>query len=131
MRSRLVIGLLGVLCLATAACVVVDGGAGGARPPHAQSAGPPPHAPAHGYRQKHGGHELVFDSSLGVYAVVDLREVWFLDGDYFRLNGDHWEIGVAIDGPWRVAASSAVPERLRAKRHPHGGPPGQQKKGYR
>ena len=33
--------------------------------------GPPPHAPAHGYRHKHpDGVELVYKSNIGGYAVV-------------------------------------------------------------
>ena len=130
MRARLVRCLLAALLFANAACVVVN------RPPPRRASaslpgrgvGPPPHAPAHGYRHKYGGRDLVFDSALGVYAVVDLRDLWFLDGSYFRLGGDHWEIGVGVEGPWRVAVLSAVPVRLREKHHPHGGPPGRQKK---
>ena len=125
MRPRFAAVLLGALLLTNAACVVVDGNGG---PPPGRSAGPPPHAPAHGFRHKHRGHDLVFDSALGVYVVVDLRDVWFLDDSYFRLSGERWEIGVGVDGPWRVAVVSAVPVRLRESRHPHGGPPGQQKK---
>jgi hypothetical protein len=104
-------------------CVVLDSPHG-----HRDGGGPPPHAPAHGYRRNHQGHDLVFDSELGVYAVVGLSSVWFLDGSYFRIRGDRWEISAASDGPWRVAAASAVPGRLYAKRHPHGSPPGRAKK---
>ena len=121
--------LLSALLLTSTACVVVDNGSPPPGRGHKERhAGPPPHAPAHGHRHKHRGRDLVFDSALGVYAVVDLRDVWFLDGSYFRLSGERWEIGVGGDGPWRVAAASTVPLRLREKRHPHGGPPGQQKK---
>ena len=130
MRSRfaLALSLASALALANTACIVVDGGGGGPVPSVRHRSGPPPHAPAHGYRHKHHGRELVFDTNLGVYAVVDLRDVWFLEGSYFRISGDRWEISVGVDGPWRVSALSAVPVRLREKRHPHGGPPGQQKK---
>lgn len=130
MRSRfaLAFSLASALALANSACIVVDGGGGGPAPSARHRSGPPPHAPAHGYRHKHHGRELVFDTNLGVYAVVDLRDVWFLDGSYFRISGDGWEIGVGVDGPWRVSTLSAVPVRLREKRHPHGGPPGQTKK---
>jgi hypothetical protein len=90
--------------------------------------GPPPHAPAHGYRHKHRNRDLVYDANIGVYVVVGLPDVWFLDGSYFRWYGERWEMGVSVDGPWRVARESAVPFKLREKRHPHGGPPGQRKK---
>lgn len=123
MRSRLSALLLSGVLASGVACVVVDPGG----PPRGH-AGPPPHAPAHGYRHKHAGHDLVFDRDLGVYVVVDLRDVWFLDGSYFRLAGDRWEIAVSAGGPWRVASVGAVPARLYEKRHPHGGPPGQRKK---
>jgi hypothetical protein len=127
MRSSLAALLLGTLLLTIPACVVVDPGG----PPSRSHGGPPPHAPAHGYRHKHHGHDLVFDTELGVYVVVGLRDVWFLDGSYFRLSGENWEIGLDVGGPWQVAAVGAVPGRLREKRHPHGGPPGQQKKKYK
>jgi len=130
MRCHLVAALLGALLLGSFGCVIVDRGAHGA-PPHRSASrhpGPPPHAPAHGYRHKHHDHDLVFDSELGVYVVVGLPELWFFDGSYFRWYGDRWEIGVDVGGPWRLAPEHAVPGRLREKRHPHGGPPGQQKK---
>ena len=109
-------------------CVVVDGG--GHAPPRAavRRTGPPPHATAHGYRHRHHDHDLVFDSALGVYAVIDLRDVWFLDGSYFRISGERWEIAAGASGPWRAVSVERVPARLYAKRHPHGGPPGQMKK---
>ncbi|MEE9551944.1 MAG: hypothetical protein V3V89_02760, partial [Gammaproteobacteria bacterium] len=55
---------------------------------HDRGYGPPPHAPAHGYRHKHHGHDLEFDSHLGVYVVVGLASVYFLDGLYYKVT-DH------------------------------------------
>ncbi len=122
-RRGLAIALATSLCFPLAGCLVLDA-------PHGyhHSGGPPPHAPAHGYRRQHQGHDLVFDSELGVYAVVGVSSVWFLNGSYFRIRGDHWEMSLGTGGPWSVAALSAVPDRLSAKRHPHGAPPGQAKK---
>jgi hypothetical protein len=122
-RLALAIALASSLGLPLAGCVVLDAPHG-----HRMSGGPPAHAPAHGYRRNHQGHDLVFDDDLGVYAVVGLSNVWFLDGTYFRIRGDRWEISAGTGGPWRVATVSAVPDRLYAKRHPHGAPPGQAKK---
>jgi hypothetical protein len=125
MRSALVAVSLAALVLSSTGCLVVDGGHRGPPP---RAVGPPPHAPAHGYRHKHHGHDLVFDSDLGVYVVVGLPDLWFFDGSYFRWYGERWEIGVDVGGPWRAARLESVPVKLRNKRHPHGGPPGQMKK---
>lgn len=77
--------------------------------------GPPPHAPAHGYRRKHrrSGAELVFDSGLGVYVVVGLP-VYFAGERFYRLGDAGWEISVDLDGPWRAVAYHAVPPKLVA-----------------
>lgn len=123
MTRRVSTALVCALLLGSPACVVVDA----PRRAHHDHGGPPPHAPAHGYRHKHHGHDLVFDRDLGVYVVVGLRDVWFLDGSYFRIFGDHWEVSVGAPNHWRVASVEVVPGRLHAKRHPHGGPPGQAK----
>lgn len=109
-------------------CVVV--GPGGP-PPGAYEAdehGPPPHAPAHGYRAHRGDRDLVFDSAIGAYVVVGVPDLWFFDGSFVRWTGVGWEIGPEAIGPWRAAPSSAVPTKLRGRHHPHGGPPGQLKK---
>src|SRR5262245_10944020 len=123
-RLALAVALATSLALPVAGCVVIDAPRGY----RYSEGGPPPHAPAHGHRRKHQRNDLVFDSELGVYAVVGLTDVWYLDGSYFRIRGDRWEIGVDTHGPWRVAQANAVPGRLYAKRHPHGAPPGQAKK---
>ena len=78
--------------------------------------GPPPHAPAHGYRQKQAdGMELVFDSKLGVYVVVGLPDCYYFDGCYFRLQDDNWQMSVSIDGAWKPAKVKSIPAGLKAK----------------
>ena len=78
--------------------------------------GPPPHAPAHGYRRKHqdqhhgGDIELVFDSGLGVYVVVGFPSHYWLDGTYYRERSGSFEIAASIDGPW--STSRSVPPGL-------------------
>lgn len=123
LRLFLAIALATGLGFPLAGCIAVDA-------PHGyhRHGGPPPHAPAHGYRRNHQGHDLVFDSHLGVYVVVGVADMWFLDGSYYRIRADHWELSASLGGPWRVAAVGAVPGRLYAKRHPHGAPPGQARK---
>lgn len=122
-RAVLSLSLALVLGVPQLACVAIDA----PRAP-GYDTGPPPHAPAHGYRRKHQGHDHVWDADLGVYVVVDLPDMWFLDGHYFRFASEHWEVSAGVRGPWRVAALESVPGRLVEKRHPHGAPPGQAKK---
>lgn len=83
------------------------------------TAAPPPHAPAHGYRHKlPAGVELVFDSGLGVYAVVDFPDHFYYEGKFYRNLGAGWEISVTFGGSWSVTASSAIPVGLhKHKRH--------------
>ena len=78
--------------------------------------GPPPHAPAHGYRQKHQGVELVYDSGRGVYVVVELPNHFYFGGHYYRHGETQWEIGVHVDGPWEVVAEESLPKGLRGKK---------------
>jgi hypothetical protein len=59
--------------------------------PRYSKAGPPPWAPAHGYRHKHQGMDLIFDARLGVYAVTGHPHIYFHDGHYFRPASSHWE----------------------------------------
>jgi hypothetical protein len=47
--------------------------------------GPPPWAPAHGYRHKHAqGMELVYDAQLGVYVVVGRDGLYFRHDRFYR-----------------------------------------------
>jgi len=84
--------------------------------------GPPPHAPAHGYRHKNpDGTELVFDSGLGVYAVVEVSGVFFQNVLYMRSVKNTWQVSASVEGPWRRAGSKEVPGKLKAargKKHP-------------
>jgi hypothetical protein len=117
--TRIVIALLALgLC---AGCVVL------APAPVVVKKGPPPHAPAHGYRHKleRDGVDLVFDSGLGVYVVVDLVDVFFYEGHYYRCEGERWFISPRPRDGWLVVAVTEVPGGLRVakgKGKPKGGP---------
>jgi hypothetical protein len=80
------------------------------------AAGPPPHAPAHGYRhhQVHDDVDLVWDAHLGVYAVVGFPSVYFWDGHYYRYHDD-WQRGAGPRGRWEPYRGH-VPPGL-AKKH--------------
>ncbi|NNL65807.1 MAG: hypothetical protein HKP30_06170 [Myxococcales bacterium] len=75
--------------------------------------GPPAHAPAHGHRAKFQDRELAFDTSLGVYVVIGLPDVFWSDGWYHRRSGDRWQRSGSADGPWFDSRWEAVPPGLR------------------
>jgi hypothetical protein len=76
--------------------------------------GPPPHAPAHGYRYKLGdGNQLKYDSGLKLYVVVDRADHYYDNGLYFRLRNDQWEMSASLGGEWTVASTSRLPKTLR------------------
>lgn len=78
--------------------------------------GPPPHAPAHGYRHKHrDGVNLVYDAPRGVYVVVGHRDCYWDRDRYYRRHSGTWEVSVSLRGPWRVTAVSSLPSGLSAE----------------
>lgn len=81
---------------------------------HARHGGPPPHAPAHGYRHKRNGDgvELVFDAGLGVYVVLGTRGTYWHGDRYLRWSGRRWSASHRLDGEWVVVASDTVPTML-------------------
>ena len=120
MRSRSFSGLLATLF---------------ALAPLSALAKPPAHAPAHGYRAKHGeeapkqreaeprkGIEVTFDSERGIYVGVNLSDVLFHDGHYYRERDGRWEVSLSGDGGWSISASSSVPEVVVKAKHAHPGP---------
>lgn len=106
-----------VICVTLASgCVVVGHEDPRPSPVVARQPGPPPHAPAHGYRRKHPQDDvaLAFDSGLGVYVVVDTPDCWWDDDAYYRWRDGVWSIGAHISGPWTVIKVDSVPPGLRA-----------------
>lgn len=86
--------------------------------------GPPPHAPAHGYRRKHrdaGGVEVevVFDTSIGVYVVLGRHDHYWDGKHYFRWNDGRWEVSMELGSRWSSASAAELPPGL-AKRHRRG-----------
>jgi hypothetical protein len=90
-------------------------------PAHTQTTvakkGPPPHAPAHGYRHKHGDVVLVYESSLGVYIVHGYQGHYFSDGNYYRSHKGAWQISVDFGGPWKKISETKVPKSLHGEQH--------------
>lgn len=83
--------------------------------------GPPPHAPAHGYRAKHRHHNMVYDSRLGAYVVLGYSDHYFQNDWYFRYRDGLWQINANLsDHDWRDVDYYRVPEGLRnSKRGKH------------
>jgi hypothetical protein len=80
--------------------------------------GPPPHAPAHGYRAKHHHRDMVYDSRLGAYVVLGYRDHYYHDGWYFRYFDGFWQISAELgDRKWRDVDRYRVPEGLRYSKH--------------
>ena len=85
----------------------------------AHRSGPPPHAPAHGYRHKHATHagdiDLVFDSGLGLYVVVGRPGHYFHRDRYYRQVESGWRVSARIDTGWAVVTLRELPLGLAKK----------------
>lgn len=78
--------------------------------------GPPPHAPAHGYRAKtHQGVAISWDSGLGVYVVIDVASTYYLEGRYYRYDADRWDMSVDLHGSWSAISENDIPPGLKSK----------------
>ena len=128
MRSRIpsrrvlaLLLLIGPIALLTA-CVHRDHhGRGHGAPEHGLRAGhgPPPHAPAHGYRHKlhhHGDAHIAFDSGIGVYVVEGHTDLFYWDYHFYRRHDGGWQISSRLDRGWISIGAAKLPGHL-AKRH--------------
>lgn len=89
--------------------------------------GPPPHAPAHGYRQKQRYYRYYYYPEVGVYFDLDRRLYFYLDRGWrvsTRLPGS---LRMGLYGPVTLEMDLAEPYR-RYDEHRHDYPPGQAKK---
>lgn len=92
-----------------------------ANPQVTENTGPPPHAPANGYRYHYGKHYLIYDAHLRVYRVENLDGYYWYDGRYYRRTMRGWGT-YAEPGPWRTITVDELPGGLRP--HPdHAGNP--------
>ena len=79
--------------------------------------GPPPHAPAHGYRHRNGGgEELVYKSDIGVYVVVGYPDYYYYKDKFYRLNEGSWEVSLNIRSDWAPVSRKKLPPGLRNKK---------------
>lgn len=110
---------LALLSVGLTACVERAGVRYDADPhPQYSKNGPPPHAPAHGYRSKYHQHDMIYDSKIGAYIVVGWAEHYFDNDVYFRFRDGHWEINVNLDNDrgWKHVDDREVPYKLRSSK---------------
>jgi hypothetical protein len=88
---------------------------------HKHKHGPPPWAPAHGYRRKHAaGIDLIFDRNIGVYLITGHPRHYFYNGRFYRYRDNFWEASPYWAGPWGGIDLIGLPPGLRkhhAKQH--------------
>jgi hypothetical protein len=72
--------------------------------------GPPPHAPAHGRRRK-----MTWDPTLGVYVVVGMPGVYYLEPYYYRAYRGAWQRSQDLNR-WHSAPKRRLPPGLAKKR---------------
>ena len=78
--------------------------------------GPPPHAPAHGYRAKYHGHSMVYDRDVDAYVVVNLPDTYFGNNLYLRFSSDgRWMASASLGGNWRLAVGHEIPYKLKTR----------------
>ena len=82
---------------------------------HDHGYGPPPHAPAHGYRHKYHDHYLEYDAHLGVYIVIGMPHLYFRDGLYYRRSEHGWYSSQYIDRDWKEHHEDRLPPGLYKK----------------
>ena len=94
-------------------------------PPPVSQKGPPPHAPAHGYRAK---YRYNYYPDVNVYLDIDRRL-------YFYLEGDEWIVSVSLPDRIRFRLGDHVTLEMntdkpyaKQKEHKVKYPPGQLKK---
>ena len=80
---------------------------------------PPPAHPPHGHHHTHAGVQLVFDSGLGLYLVVDRHDHFYTEGRFYRYADDGWQVSTQLKGDWRQVAHRGLPPGL-AKKHTPG-----------
>ena len=132
---RTVVATLAAAGLALAGCVHVEERHESHHEHVEARRGPPPHAPAHGYRHKHRTLDLRYDQVLGVYVVIGHPDHFFHEGYYFRRASSRWERCRSWKkADWTVVAVEIVPVQLakhykgkgpkhgKAKGHSKGGP---------
>jgi hypothetical protein len=114
-------------CRTTEGAIGLGWGEGSAYGNHheVKKGGPPPHAPAHGYRAK---YNYQYYPSCSVYYDIHRKL-------YFYLEGSNWRIGASLPHSIQLGSGGFVSIEMDSDRpythyeeHRHNYPPGQYKK---
>jgi hypothetical protein len=74
--------------------------------------GPPPHAPAHGYRHHYHNHDMIYDSGIRAYIIVGMPDYYYDNGFYFRYSNIGWQFSGSLNDGWKVTDERRVPRTL-------------------
>ena len=132
MRQLISAGLVLALCGTGMACTTTSAARyeQQAGPGKSRGHGPPPHAPAHGYRAKpRDVIELVYSSDYGVYEVVGRDGYYYQDGVIYHKDSIGWIVGRTLNGPWTSVTEAQIPPGLRSD-HPGRGQGQSKAKGH-
>lgn len=79
--------------------------------------GPPPHAPAYGYRYHHPNDRvlLIYDPALAIYRVSGHPSYYFRNGTYYRLRSGSWYTAPHFRGHWTAVNYPSIPSGLQRK----------------
>jgi hypothetical protein len=102
----------GLVILSSCGGTVVVGRRAPSHPPVVVKSGPPPHAPAHGYRHKHGRVVLVYDAGIDVYVVEGHKGYYYCRDRFYRVRGGNWQASFDFGGPWRTVPDTHLPRKL-------------------
>ena len=78
---------------------------------------PPPYAPAYGYsyREPYDHVLLIYDPDLVMYRVSGYNDVYFRNGQYYRLRNDNWYCASRFRGHWAPIGYGSIPPGLQHK----------------
>ena len=75
---------------------------------------PVDHTPInHGDRRHHQGHELIYNSAIGVYLVINQTDIYFHNNRYFRHHRGAWQSAKHLNNTWQAARHKNLPHKLR------------------
>ena len=110
---NLITGIVAVSAMGLAGCAVYPAYPGYADGPY--SYGPPPYAPAPGYRTSYPAHNMRYDGQLGVYVLLDLPDHYYFNNVYYKYSRNNWFYRYQDRDKWRSFDGRKLPPGLARK----------------